>query len=221
MKAELKPPYNIIDKFVALLAISRRINSERDFDELLDIITVEAAKLLDAERAAIFLLDKATNQLWARTALGVSDTIRFDSRLGIAGAVLMSGKNMIVEDAYRSPHFYPSVDSQTGFQTRNILSVPLRNMRREIIGVFQVLNKKDGKFTSEDEQLVENLAVHAAIALENAKTLNELENRQQQLIAENENLRKEVEERFTTKSILGTTARMDQIRALINRTAQS
>ena len=75
MKAELKSPHNIIDKFVALLAISRRINSEKDFDELLDIITVEAAKLLDAERAAIFLLDKATNQLWARTALGVSDTI--------------------------------------------------------------------------------------------------------------------------------------------------
>jgi transcriptional regulator with GAF, ATPase, and Fis domain len=94
-------------------------------------------------------------------------------------------------------------------------------MRREIIGVFQVLNKKEGKFTSEDEQFVENLAVHAAIALENAKAITELENRQQELIAENESLRKEVEERYTVKSILGTTARIEQIRSLISRTAQS
>jgi adenylate cyclase len=98
----------------------------------------------------------------------MSETIRFDARLGIAGAVLISGKNMIVEDAYKSPLFNPSIDSMTGYQTRNILSVPLRNIRRDIMGVFQVLNKKDGRFSAEDEQLVEALALHAAVALENA-----------------------------------------------------
>jgi Nif-specific regulatory protein len=221
MKADLKSPSNIIDKFVSLLAISHRINSEKDFDELLNLITSEAAKLVDAERATIFILDKATGQLWAKTALGVSETIRFDARLGIAGAVLISGKNMIVEDAYKSPLFYPSIDSLTGFHTRNVLSVPLRNIRREITGVFQVLNKKDGKFTSEDEQLVEALALHAATALQNAKAMSELESRQQELIQENETLRKEVEDRYTTKSILGSSARMEQIRDLIERTAES
>jgi Nif-specific regulatory protein len=221
MKADLKSPSNIIDKFVSLLAISHRINSEKDFDELLNLITSEAAKLVDAERATIFILDKATGQLWAKTALGVSETIRFDARLGIAGAVLISGKNMIVEDAYKSPLFYPSIDSLTGFHTRNILSVPLRNIRREITGVFQVLNKKDGKFNSEDEQLVEALALHAATALQNAKAMSELESRQQELIEENETLRKEVEDRYTTKSILGSCARMEQIRDLIERTAES
>jgi GAF domain-containing protein len=75
-----------------LLAISRRINSEKKFDELLNLILSEAAKLLDAERATIFLLDKETGQLWARTALGLSEPIRFDARLGIAGAVLISGR---------------------------------------------------------------------------------------------------------------------------------
>jgi Nif-specific regulatory protein len=221
MRVDLKSPSNIIDKFVSLLAISHRINSEKDFDELLNLITSEAAKLLDAERATIFILDKATGQLWAKTALGVSDTIRFDARLGIAGAVLISGKNMIVEDAYKSPLFYPSIDSLTGFHTRNVLSVPLRNIRREITGVFQVLNKKDGKFSSEDEQLVEALALHAATALQNAKAMSELESRQQELIEENETLRKEVEDRYTTKSILGSSARMEQIRDLIERTAES
>src|SRR4026207_2187263 len=200
MKVDLRSPHSIIDKFLSLLAITRRINSEKDFDELLNLITAEAAKLVDADRATIFLLDKATGQLWAKTALGTSQTIRFDANLGIAGAVLISGKNMIVEDAYKSHFFNPSIDSMTGFHTRNILSVPLRNIRREIIGVFQVLNKQDGRFSAEDEHLVEALALHAAVALENVRTISDMETRQQKLLAENEILRKEVEERFSTKS---------------------
>jgi len=220
MKVDLRSPHSIIDKFVSLLAIAHRINSEKDFDELLNLITAEAAKLVDAERATIFLLDKGTGQLWAKTALGMSETIRFDARLGIAGAVLISGKNMIVEDAYKSPLFNGSIDSLTGFQTRNILSVPLR-IRREITGVFQVLNKKDGRFSAEDEQLVEALALHAAVALENARAMTEMENRQQKLIEENQILRKEVEERFSTRSILGSTPSIQQIRSLLEKTAQS
>src|SRR5215475_1702033 len=221
MKVEIRASQNIIEKFVSLLSLTRRFNSEKDFDELLNITTVEAAKLLDAERATMFLLDKPAGQLWAKTALGVSETIRFDARLGIAGAVLISGKNMVVEDAYKSPLFNPSIDSMTGFQTRNILSVPLRNIRREIIGVFQVLNKKDGRFSAEDEQLVEALALNAAVALENARAMTEMENRAQRLIEENQNLRKEVEERFSVRSILGSTPRIQDIRGLLEKTAQS
>jgi GAF domain-containing protein len=66
MKVDLRSPHSIIDKFLSLLAISRRLNSEKDFDVLLNLITSEAAKLVDTERATIFLLDKATGQLWAR-----------------------------------------------------------------------------------------------------------------------------------------------------------
>ena len=113
MQTEMKSPHTVIDKFSSLLEISRRINSEKNFDELLNIITAEAAKLLDAERATIFLLDKDKGELWAKVALGVSDTIRFDARLGIAGAVLIAAKTLIVEDAYKSPLFYPSIDSVT------------------------------------------------------------------------------------------------------------
>ncbi|HEX4998006.1 MAG TPA: sigma-54-dependent Fis family transcriptional regulator [Terriglobia bacterium] len=214
-------PHTIIDKFLSLLAISRRINSEKDFDALLDLITSEAAKLIEAERATILLLDKARGELWTKTAIGVSETIRFDARLGIAGAVLISGRNMVVEDAYKSPLFYPSVDSATGFLTRNVLCVPLRNVRREIIGAFQVLNKRDSKFTSEDEQLVEALALNAAVALENAKTLTELETRQQELLQENENLRNEIDERFGAKGIVGASQKLSHIRQIIEKVAPS
>src|SRR5882762_8820187 len=125
MQTEMKSPHTVIDKFSSLLEISRRINSEKNFDELLNLIATEAAKLLDAERATIFLLDKDKGELWAKIALGVQDMIRFDARLGVAGAVLISGKKMTVEDAYKSPLFYPSIDAHTGYHTKNILSVPL------------------------------------------------------------------------------------------------
>jgi Nif-specific regulatory protein len=221
LTSEIQSSPRGVDKYLALLAISHRIIAEKDFDELLNIITTEAAKLLEAERAAIFLLEKETGQLWAKTAMGVSETIRFDCRLGIAGAVLNTGKNIVVDDAYTSPLFYGSIDSRTGFQTRNVLCVPLRNIRREIVGVFQVLNKADGNFTSEDEQLVETLGLHTAVALENAKEIANLESRQQVLLAENENLRIEVEGRYTSRSILGTSAKISRIRDLIDRTALS
>jgi len=221
MKADLKSPHTYIEKYASLLEISKRINSEKNFEELLNLIATEAAKLIEADRATIFLLDKEKGELWAKIALGVSDTIRFDARLGVAGAVLISGKKMTVEDAYKSPLFYPSIDSSTGFHTRNILSVPLTNFRSEIIGVFQVLNKKAGRFSSEDEQFVEALGAQAAIALENAQALAQLANRQQELLEENQSLRSQVEERFSTKSILGTTSRISDIRSLIERTAET
>src|SRR5437667_3523853 len=204
MRTEIKS-HTILDKYTALIDISCRLNSEKNFDQLLKLIADEATKHVDAERATIFILDKSRGELWAKVALGVSDTIRFDARLGIAGAVLIAAKTLIVEDAYKSPLFYPSIDSVTGYHTRNILSVPLRNFRREITGVFQVLNKKEGKFMPEDEQFVEALAAQAAIALENAQALSQLASRQQELIEENQILRKEVEERYSERNLLGTT----------------
>src|SRR5436309_3961750 len=221
MRADIRSPHSVIEKYASLFDVIRRIYSEKNFDELLNVVTLEAAKLIDAERATIFLLDKGKGELWAKSALGVSDTIRFDARLGVAGAVLIAGKTMIVEDAYKSPLFYPSIDSMTGFQTHNILSVPLRNPKQEVIGVFQVLNKRQGRFTTEDEHFILALANQAAVALENSVTLSELQTRQQELIQENLHLRKEVEERYTSKSILGTSSKIEEIRSVIEKTAES
>jgi len=221
MKAEFRSPHSILDKYTALVDISVRLNSEKNFDQLLKLIADEATKHIDAERATIFILDKEKGELWAKVALGISDTIRFDARLGIAGAVLISGKPMIVEDAYRSPLFYAAIDSITGYHTRNILSVPLRSPKQEIVGVFQVLNKREGRFTTEDEHFVLALANQAAVALQNSLEHSMLESRQQELIEENQHLRKEVEERFTSKSILGTSPKINEIRSIIEKTAEA
>jgi len=221
MRAESRSPHSILDKYTALVDISVRLNSEKNFDQLLKLIADEATKHVDAERATIFMLDKEKGELWAKVALGISDTLRFDARLGIAGAVLISGKPMIIEDAYKSPLFYAAIDSITGYHTRNILSVPLRSPKQEVVGVFQVLNKREGRFTTEDEHFVLALANQAAVALQNSQEFSMLESRQQELIEENQHLRKEVEERFTSKSILGTSPKINEIRSIIERTAET
>jgi Nif-specific regulatory protein len=73
-----------------ILKICQKMNSERDLSALLDLITREAAGILQAERASIFLLDPSKGELWSKVALGSEETLRFDSRLGIAGAVVQS-----------------------------------------------------------------------------------------------------------------------------------
>ena len=219
MQADSQAPHMFSDRSVTVLEIVRRIHSEKNFDELLNIMAAEAAKLVDAERATIFLLDADRRQMWAKIALGTSEVIRFDEGKGIAGAVMKTGKTMIVDDAYNSPLFYPEVDSTTGFRTRNILCVPISDFKREVIGVFQVLNKRDGKFSPEDARFVEDLASQAAVALGNARQLTELQIQHNQLVEENQTLRRAVEERFSTRSILGTTKLIDGIRSLIDKVA--
>ncbi len=217
METNFKAPEIVIERFVTLLDICQRINSEKNFDELLNIIAVDAAKLADAERATIFLLDADKGEIWAKVALGTSDVVRFDARLGVAGAVIKTGKTMMVEDAYNSPLFYPAIDSITKFRTRNILCAPIRDYKGDVFGVFQVLNKRDGRFSSEDVRFIEALASQAAVALGNARPLKEMEEKQKVLINENQSLRDAVAERFSSRNILGTSKRVDAIRHLIDK----
>src|SRR5436853_7318741 len=80
------------EKLSAILTISQQMNSERDLSTLLDLVAREATRLLEADRASIFLLDRENLQLWSKVALGSEDIIRFDARKGIAGAAALTGK---------------------------------------------------------------------------------------------------------------------------------
>ena len=68
------------ERLAAILAISQRMNSQRDLSSLLDLIAREATSLLDCERASIFLLDRERNELWSKVALGSDEILRFDAR---------------------------------------------------------------------------------------------------------------------------------------------
>ena len=87
---------------------------------------------------------------------------------GIAGTVAATGETVIVHDAWADPRFDPSVDRRSGFRTRSILCVPIRNRTERIVGVLQLLNKRDGGFGEADLEFLELVSEHVAIGMENA-----------------------------------------------------
>jgi len=203
------------EKLSAILKISQQMNSERDLSALLDLVAREATRLLDAERASIFLLDRETMELWSKIALGSDEIIRFDARKGIAGAAAMTGKVVNVSDAYNDERFNSTIDRQTGYHTRNLLAVPLQNLiDGEVVGAFEVLNKRPGPFDFEDEEVLKSLAAQAAIAIQTARSIGEL-------TRENAHLRREVEDRYSKHRIVGQSGKIQAILALIERIRDS
>jgi Nif-specific regulatory protein len=215
------PQPELNESLAAILAISQRMNSQRDLSALLDLIAREATSLLDCDRASIFLLDRERNELWSKVALGSGEILRFDARRGIAGHTALYGDTINVADAYSDPRFYTAIDDQTGYRTRNVLAVAVRNQSGEIIGAFEALNKRSGVFSRSDEESLTALASHAAIAIETAQLIGELRRSQDELTEQNAHLWREVENRYAAHGIMGTGQRIQQIVRLVERIRDS
>ncbi len=158
-----------------LLNVMRQVSSELEIDRLLQKIVAQTSEVMNADRCTLFLVHRKSGELWSRVAQGDNiREIRVPRGVGVAGHVALSGETINIPDAYQDPRFNPDVDRRTGYRTRSILCMPLRNEKGEIIGVMQVLNKKDGVFTSEDEQLLDALGSQTGIALENSRLFEEV-----------------------------------------------
>ena len=148
-----------VDKLRAVLNICRRMHTMTDLASLQALITREAKELLHAERVSVFLFDRDKCELWS--AISQEGRImRFDARLGIAGAVAMTGQMINVANAYEHPLFYKEVDLQTGYRTQTLLAVPLHSLDGSVIGVGEATNKRAGEFTDEDAEILATLAAH-------------------------------------------------------------
>jgi len=159
-----------------LLGVSHRLAALDTLDEMLQALVEMTSWELGAERGSLFLNDPESGELYSIVALGNQRRrIRILNTTGVAGRVFTTGKGMVVADAYKSKHFNREVDMQTGFVTRNIICAPIRTVKGEIIGVAQVLNKKEGAFTREDLKLLEAIAMQAAIALSGAQFVEKME----------------------------------------------
>jgi len=134
------------------------------------------ASVIGAEQASVFLDDARTGELYTRVTLGkITREIRMLNQLGIAGHVFTTGRGLIVYDAYSDERFNPEIDKKTGYVTRSILCVPLRTLKGRVIGVAELLNKKEGDFTEDDRDLLEALTRQAAVALESRRATEETE----------------------------------------------
>lgn len=167
--------------------ISRALSSTLKLDELLKLIMKEITVLMDADRSTLYLLDKDREEIWSKIALKAEvKEIRQKLGMGISGAVARTGEIINIPDAYKDKRFDPSTDKRTGYRTRSILCMPVweplsRGDKREILGVVQVLNKRDGFFTEDDERLLETIAAQVAISVANSFLYQQLEKRYQEI----------------------------------------
>lgn len=161
-------------QLAAVLEIAAQWQNTLETDELLRKIAEASTRLLECERASIFLWDKPHKQLVARPALGVDGPeLRIPDNAGVVGAVIQTGESRRVTSQTTSD-IDRRVDNKLGFTTRNLLCVPMKGRGNERIGAFEILNRKKGEFSPDDEIVLEELAGHAAIAIENSHELKQL-----------------------------------------------
>ena len=158
-----------------LFYITRSLSQELGLESLLRLLMDEVKDVLRADRCTVFLVDEEREELWSRLGHGLEGAeIRFPKNKGVAGYVATTGEVLKIDDCYADPRFNPEIDRKTGYHTRNLLTVPMRNKLGEIIGVFQVLNKREGAFGEDDVRMLEAIAPIAAVQLENAQLYEEL-----------------------------------------------
>ena len=131
------------DPLIALVKIGQAVAAEKNINSLIKTIAEETKTALNADRCTVFLYDKENNELYSKVATGLDDVkeLRIPADKGLAGHVVQTGETINIKDAYKDKRFNKQIDKKTGYRTKTILCMPIKNFNQEIIGVFQVLNK--------------------------------------------------------------------------------
>jgi len=176
--AEQMPLARRVRELELMIEITRRLTSTLDLERLLKLIAGMASELVDCEDASIILEDQQTGELMflaaARKGEELKD-IRVPMEGSIAGTVFKTQDPLIVQDTDSDPRHYDGVDRAIAFTTQSILAVPMMFQERPI-GVLEGINKRNaGKFSEHDVQILSTLATQAAVAVENARLVTELQ----------------------------------------------
>jgi sigma-B regulation protein RsbU (phosphoserine phosphatase) len=159
----------------ALVDLASELNSSLDLSNLLRTVMEKAREVMEAEACSLLFLERETGGLVYEVALSpVGELLREKHFLprgkGIAGHVVQTGEPYFTNNPYDDANFCEEADRHTGFQTRNILCVPLKTREEGLIGVAQVLNRKDEKTFGEDDMfLFQAFADMASVSIANAR----------------------------------------------------
>jgi len=160
----------------ALLELQQELALEANVDRVLTRIVATAMKMLDCERATLYVIDTGKNELWSRV-LTESELreirLPLDGR-SLAAEVGRTGQLLRIDAPYEDPRFDPSVDARSGYRTRSMLVAPIDARDRRRLGVLQAVNDREGAFQEEDERLIQALAGSAGVALEYVQLSEEL-----------------------------------------------
>ncbi len=163
-----------------LLNAAKALASTTDINYLLQTIVGEVQTVIDCEGAGVLLYDEDKDDFYWKIVQdrhsflsSASQQIRIPKNDGVCGWVFNTGQPALVHDAANDPRLYRAVDATSGFQTRNMICVPLQ-AREKRLGVLYALNKTSGSFSNEDVDVMSALASNVALALENASYYSRL-----------------------------------------------
>jgi signal transduction histidine kinase len=169
-------PLSEAKQLETLLELQRDLALEANIEKVLLRITLAATFMLGADRATLYVVDQARNELWSRaltqggergeSVLAINQIRLPLDGTSLAAEVARAGRLLRIDDPYSDKRFDPTVDARTGYRTRSILVVPIDSRDRKRLGVLQAVNHADGPFRPEDERFAMSLAESAGIALE-------------------------------------------------------
>lgn len=164
-----------------LLSINQQVSAIETLDEVLEVLVRLSVEQTGAERGSLFLNDPQTGELYSRIALGnISREIRILNTHGVVGYAYTHGEGVIIDDAYADERFDRTIDRQTGFRTHRILCAPVRTVKGEVIGVVQMLNRKEGVFVAQDLEMLEAITSQAAITLQSHQQAERIQRSREQ-----------------------------------------
>jgi len=168
-----------VDRLNLLVEASKVLNSTLDLAQVFASILEIATRQTGADRATIFLVDAARNELWSLLAQGLEHKeIRLPLGRGLAGWVAQNGVSVNLTDAHSDSRFDPRFDELFAYRTQSILVMPVKGRDGRVVGVLELLNKRGPGFTAADIEFVEGISIHSANALENARVHREAVARQ-------------------------------------------
>jgi HD superfamily phosphodiesterase len=170
------------EKIELFFEFAFELGSKRNIDDVLSVVADSTKKILDCDRASIFVYNKETSKLWTKVAHGLEEKIEVDQNIGIVGWVFSNRKPLIVNSPYSDPRFNPETDKKTGYRTKSIIAVPLITYSGNAVGVLEGINKNGDGFTNDDLEFAQVLAIQAASAIENAILYEELKKAQEEIV---------------------------------------
>ena len=174
----IKEMEHYISSLERMLQVAQILNSTRNPLELLDIIVQVVTELTNTENASIMLVDEETGELHFAAVSGeLSANVKpvvVPMEGSIAGTIVAENKPLLIRDVQNDPRWYQGADQESGFVTRSIVGVPMQ-VRGQVIGVVEAVNKLgDEELSWEDVEILTALANQAAIAIQNARLLEQL-----------------------------------------------
>ena len=152
----------------AILDVATALAAPFDLATMLNEVINAAKQVLDADRGSVWLYDPKTDELVLEIATGIR-TVRVPAGAGLVGSCARHRRIINVPDCYADPRFDADVDRKSGYRTRCMLTLPLVDHKEQLVGVMQVLNKRDGVFDGKDEALATALAAQCAVALQRVR----------------------------------------------------